>query len=76
MRAIQTTYWGGSEINTPDFYSELGAKVAIARNQHDEARAMFHTEHFRKAKALESDADKVAAYKLYNEAYTEARVVR
>ena len=67
---------GGSVINTPDFYSDLGAKVAIARNQHDEARAMFHTEHFRKAKALESDADKVAAYKLYNEAYTEARVVR
>ena len=63
-------------LNTPDFYSELGAKVAIARNQHDEARAMFHTEHFRKAKALESDADKVAAYKLYSEAYMEARVVR
>ena len=63
-------------LNTPDFYSELGAKVAIARNQHDEARAMFHTEHFRKAKALESDADKATAYKLYNEAYMEARVVR
>ena len=63
-------------LNTPDFYSDLGAKVAVARNQHDEARAQFHAEHFRKAKALESDADKATAYKLYNEAYTEARVVR
>ena len=62
-------------INTPDFYSELGAKVAMARNQHDEARAMFHAEHFRKAKALESDADKAVVYKLYIEAYKEARVV-
>lgn len=62
-------------INTPDFYSELGAKVAMARNQHDEARAMFHAEHFRKAKALESDADKAVVYKLYSEAYKEARVV-
>ena len=63
-------------LNTPDFYSELGAKVAMARNQHDEARAMFHVEHFRKAKALESDADKAIVYKLYSEAYKEARVVR
>lgn len=62
-------------VNTPDFYSELGAKVAMARNQHDEARAMFHAEHFRKAKALESDADKAVVYKLYSEAYKEARVV-
>lgn len=40
-------------LNSPQFYVELGTKAAEARNQHDEARAKFHAEHFRRAKALE-----------------------
>ena len=48
-------------LNSPQLYDELGAKVAEARNQKDEARAKFHADHFRRAKDLEQGDDKTLA---------------
>lgn len=63
-------------LNSPQFYAELGAKAAEARNQRDEARAKFHAEHFRKAKALEQGDDKTLADTLYRDAYKAIRIIR
>jgi len=63
-------------LNSPQFYVELGAKAAEARNQRDEARAKFHAEHFRKAKALEQGDDKTLADTLYRDAYEANRIIR
>lgn len=63
-------------LNSPQFYVELGAKAAEARNQRDEARAKFHAEHFRRAKALEQGDDKILADTLYREAYKASRIIR
>lgn len=60
-------------INLPSAYTEAGAKAAEARNQRDEARAQFHADWFRKARALENDADRVTANRLYDEAYKANR---
>lgn len=61
-------------LNQPEFYSDLGTKAAEARNQHDEARAKFHAEHFRRAKGLEQGEDRILADTLYREAYKASRV--
>ena len=63
-------------LNSPQFYVELGAKVAEARNQRDEARAKSHAEHFRRAKALEQGDDRILADTLYREAYEASRIIR
>lgn len=63
-------------LNSPQFYVELGAKVAEARNQRDEARAKFHAEHFRRAKGLEQGGDRILADTLYREAYEANRIIR
>jgi hypothetical protein len=63
-------------LNSPQFYVELGAKAAEARNQRDEARAKFHAEHFRKAKALEQGDDRIFAATLYRDAYEANRIIR
>ena len=62
-------------LNTQEFYQDLGVKAAIARNQRDEARAKFHAEHFRRAKALEQGDDKILADTLYREAYKASRII-
>lgn len=62
-------------LNTKEFYADLGAKAAEARNQRDESRAQFHFEHFRRARALEDNACKTLADTLYREAYEASRNV-
>ena len=62
-------------LNSPHLYDELGAKVAEARNQKDEARAKFHADHFRRAKDLEQGDDKTLAQTLYDDAYEANRSV-
>mgnify|MGYP000874367688 CR=1 FL=1 len=61
-------------LNYPQFYVELGTKAAEARNQHDEARAKFHADHFRRARGLEQEEDRILADTLYREAYGASRV--
>lgn len=61
-------------LNQPELYSDLGTKAAEDRNQHDEARAKFHAEHFRRAKGLERGEDRILADTLYREAYAASRV--
>jgi len=63
-------------LNYPQFYVELGTKTAEARNQHDEARAKFHADYFRRAKALEQGDDKILADTLYYNAYEANRIIR
>lgn len=63
-------------LNFPQFYVELGTKTAEARNQHDEARAQFHADYFRRAKALEQGDDKILADALYHNAYKANRIIR
>ena len=63
-------------LNSPQFYVELGAKAAEARNQSDEARAKFHAEHYRKARALEQGDDRIFAATLYRDAYEAIRIIR
>lgn len=60
-------------LNSPEAYIEAGRKSAEARNQRGEARAMFHTEWFRRARGLEQGEDKVEANRLFQAAYSEAR---
>jgi hypothetical protein len=62
-------------LNPIEFYSDLGRKAGIARNQRDEARAQSHADHFRRAKALEVDDDKVTADEAYRQAYREVRAI-
>ena len=62
-------------LNTPEFYRDLGVKSAQARNQHDEARASFHAEHFRKARDLEQGKDREDAAHCYKLGYESERVV-
>ena len=63
-------------LNSPQFYVELGAKAAEARNQRDESRAKFHAEHYRKARALEQGDDRIFAATFYRDAYEAIRIIR
>ena len=62
-------------LNKPEAYVEAGRMAAQARNQQDEARAQFHADWFRRARSLESAADRAEANRLYDEAYKQARIV-
>ena len=62
-------------LNTIEFYKDLGTKAAEARNKHDEDRAKFHAEHFRKARGLEHEDDRLLCSQVYDEAYRAARNV-
>jgi len=60
-------------LNTPEFYTEIGKAMAKARDQHDEARAAFHKNHFSRARGLESGRDKEVATDLFDRAYMAER---
>lgn len=64
-----------SMLNSFEFYREIGRQAAEARNQHDEARAKFHAEYFRKARALEKEEFRILAGQIYDDAYKEFRNV-
>lgn len=60
-------------LNSIESYAEAGRKAGIARNQHDESRARFETDYFRRMCALEKPADKAAARQAFDAAYRAAR---
>jgi hypothetical protein len=60
-------------LNNPNTYAEAGRKAAQARNQRDEARATHWKEYHRKNRAIENEADRAEAERLYQAAYTETR---
>lgn len=62
-------------LNPIKVYRDAGKAAAHARNQRDEARASHFATWHRKAKALESDANRIIADNAYREGYTEVRNV-
>jgi hypothetical protein len=60
-------------LNHPDTYTEAGREAARARNERDEARAQHWAEHYRKNREFENEADRHAAARLFQAAYTKAR---
>lgn len=63
-------------LNLESAYQEAGEKCGEARNQHDEARALFHNNWFRRAKALEQTEDRDKAQGLFDAGYSAARTPR
>ena len=63
-------------LNNPTNYTEAGQKAAQARNQRDEARASSWADFFRRMQRTEATPeDKAEAARLYQAAYTEARII-
>lgn len=60
-------------LNHPDAYREAGRRTAIARRQHDEARAQSHKDWFARALVLEAEPDRTTARRLFDEGYAEAQ---
>lgn len=57
-------------INNIGAYAEAGCKAGLARKHGDEANASFHSKWARRAIQRETDADKIAARKAFNDAYS------
>lgn len=62
-------------LNTLEFYFDIGKKVAVARNERDEARAMFERDYFTRALGVEKRDDKPAARASYDAGYKAFRNV-
>lgn len=62
-------------LNTLEFYFDIGKKVAVARNERDEARAMFEMDYLRRALGVEKREDKPAARVAYDAGFKEYRNV-
>lgn len=63
-------------LNHPDAYTEAGRKAGEARNQRDEARTQHWSDYFRRMQGSEADqADRAEARRLYDAAYTAARII-
>ena len=63
-------------LNHPDAYTEAGREAGEARNQRDEARAQHWADYFRRMQCSEADqADRTEARRLYDAAYTAARII-
>lgn len=60
-------------LNNLDLYRDCGTRCAIARNQKDESRALFESQHMRSMAALERGDDKAAARAAFDDAYKAAR---
>lgn len=60
-------------INDLEAYASAGRAAAIARNQRDEARAMFEADYFGRMRRMERPEDRAAATRAYEEAYRAAR---
>lgn len=48
-------------LNTLEFYFDIGKKVATARNERDESRAIFEMDYLRRALGCEKREDRPAA---------------
>jgi hypothetical protein len=62
-------------LNTLDFYFDIGKKVAVARNERDESRAIFEMDYLRRALGVEKREDKPAARAAYDAGFKEYRNV-
>lgn len=62
-------------INKIEAYEEAGRKCAIARNEGDEARAMFERQYLTRMCAVEKPEDSRKAREAFNSAYARARKV-
>jgi hypothetical protein len=62
-------------LNTLEFYFDIGKKVAVARNERDEARAVFEMDYLRRALGVEKREDKPAARAAYAAGFKESRNV-
>jgi hypothetical protein len=62
-------------LNTLEFYFDIGKKVAVARNERDEARAMFERDYFNRCKGFEKREDKPAARAAYDAGFKAFRNV-
>lgn len=63
-------------INERTFYVWAGTQAGKARKAGDEAAAQSHSEHARRAMALESDKDRAEARTLFDAAYRAARGIK
>ena len=62
-------------LNTLEFYFDIGKKVAVARNEHDESRAIFEMDYLRRALGVEKREDKPAARAAYDAGFKAFRNV-
>jgi hypothetical protein len=60
-------------LNTIGFYFDIGKKVATARNERDEARAVFEMDYLRRALGVEKREDRPAARAAYDAGFKEFR---
>ena len=60
-------------LNTLDFYFDIGKKAATARNERDEARAMFERDYFNRCIGVEKREDVAAARASYDAGYKAFR---
>lgn len=62
-------------LNTLDIYRECGKRAAVALNERDNGRYDHEHGWFRRALALESPENRLAAREAYDAAYKEHRVM-
>ena len=60
-------------LNTLEFYFDIGKKVAVARNERDESRALFEMDYLRRALGCEKREDRPAARAAYDAGFKEYR---
>jgi hypothetical protein len=58
-------------INGIGIYKDAGYKAGEARKQHDESRAKFHNDWFKRAYSLESKENRPEIQKAFNDGYKE-----
>lgn len=60
-------------LNTLEFYFDIGKKVATARNERDESRAIFEMDYLRRALGCETREDRPAARASYDAGFKAFR---
>jgi hypothetical protein len=60
-------------LNPISFYFDIGKKVATARNERDESRAIFEMDYLRRALGVEKRDDRPAARAAYDAGFKEYR---
>ena len=62
-------------INSIETFKDCGRKVAVARNQKDEARAAFEKDFFNRCLWMENEADRKIARQAFDDAFHHFRNV-
>jgi len=60
-------------LNNLEFYFDIGKKVAVARNERDESRAIFEMDYLRRALGVDKREDKPAARAAYDAGFKAFR---